>query len=314
MVNLLTLTLSATPTYDPSPATHSECGYGRPQLLSSQKLTLVIVDIKSTQFAPTSCFHTKKKHISWDHLFWHIFPLENDHKHLFSGRNQMTAMYLQIFDRPATTASPSWKYPSEITSSWGMDDWNTIVSFWDGNYFQGRTVSFRGVYIKITSTSKACTARLSASSSLSLWTLSSSNVAFLKLPFLMPAANLAFYKSSKYFEPLDVGKLRTTLSTDLGKNTNGCTEASHLARHAEPQGPKERSGPAVALAPKKMDDWNLVNFGLKVWFLWSQIINDVPKSCYIIILIYECFLKWWYSQIIHFSRVSIINHPFRGYP
>lgn len=72
------------PHHDPSPATHSECGYGRPQLLSSQKLTLVIVDIQSTQFAPTSCFHTKKNE--------------------------------QIFS-PATTASPSWKYPSEITSS-----------------------------------------------------------------------------------------------------------------------------------------------------------------------------------------------------
>ena len=63
--------------------------------------------------------------------------------------------------------------------------------FGDGNCFQGRSVSFGGAYIKITSSSKACAAKLSASSSLSLWTLSSSYVAFLKLPFLMPAANLA---------------------------------------------------------------------------------------------------------------------------
>ena len=80
------------PHHDPSPATHSECGYGRPQLLSSQKLTLVIVDIQSTQFAPTSCFHTKKTHKSSDHLFSSHFSLGKwPQTPLLSGRNQMTA-------------------------------------------------------------------------------------------------------------------------------------------------------------------------------------------------------------------------------
>ena len=89
------------PHHDPSPATHSECGYGRPQRLSSQKLTLVIVDIQSTQFAPTSCFHTKKsRQIIRSSVLAHFSLGKWPQTPLFSGRNQMTAMYRFLTAQP----------------------------------------------------------------------------------------------------------------------------------------------------------------------------------------------------------------------
>ena len=48
----------------------------------------------------------------------------------------------------------------------------------------------------------------------------------------------------------------------------------------------------------------------------EEAIGAVNKLNFQIILPhwYGGFLKWWYPQIIHFNRVSIINHPFWSTP